>query len=332
MNEFSYGGRGMNPSIGFNESMGGVQRQSAQSQDAEDAARAARVKEMQDKIGYLGFTSANTGIDGNLGNTGMSLDQFVSAAQKQGFKGAEGYSGNLGNPGSRNLGMGQSMDSPNVSGLTSLPNTPNASGGQNPYISQMAQGITSQMNENWNRNLAPSIRSGAMAAGGFGGSRQGVVEANGLNDLNRTLGQSLSSLYGQDWTNSQNRNLQQQQINNQNDQFGRNLSQQDKQFGLNLDSNNAQFGANLGLQTMNSQNQWAMNGVNAANQIQQQPINYFNGFNNNTNTAAGQGGTSTGTGTQGTSSDPFLTSLGYSQLNSGYKSTGGQSNFNPFSS
>jgi hypothetical protein len=214
---------------------------------------------------------------------GASTPQEFAYAHYDKFGQNEGRT--FGGSTTQNLGMGGTA--------------PASSGNKNPYLDEMAQGITDQMNQNWSRNLAPSIRSGAMAAGGFGGSRQGVVEANGLNDLNRTLGQSLTSLYGQDWTNQQNRNLQQQQINNQ-----------DKQYYSGLDSNNAQFGANLGLNTMNAQNQWALNGVNAANQMQQTPINYFNTFNQNANQIAGQGGSTSQTN-QG---NPWVTALGGAQL------------------
>jgi hypothetical protein len=171
---------------------------------------------------------------------------------------------------------------------------------KNPYLDQMAAGITQQMNDNWSRNLAPSIRSGAMAAGGFGGSRQGVVEANGLNDLNKTLGQSLTSLYGQDYTNDRNRALQKYSADQ-----GYNLGMANNNLGFaNLDSNNAQFGQNLALNTLNSQYNWAQGGVNNANAIQNQPINYFNGFNNNANVTGGHGGTTNST--TGSSSDPLL--------------------------
>ena len=156
---------------------------------------------------------------------------------------------------------------------------------KNPYLDEMAKNITSQMNDNWTRNLAPSIRSGAMAAGGFGGSRQGVVEANALNDMNRSLGQNLTQFYGQDWTNDRNRNLQKYGMDQ-----SYNLGMANNNLGFaNLDSNNAQFGQRFGLDVLNSQNAWANNGVAAANQIQQQPLNYFNNTNANTMAAAGTG-------------------------------------------
>lgn len=156
----------------------------------------------------------------------------------------------------------------------------------NPYLGQMAQGITQQMNDNWTRNLAPSIRSGAMVAGGFGGSRQGVVEANGLKDLNLGLSNSLANLYGTDYNNAQNRNF--------------NYAQ--------LDSSNAQFGANYGLNALNAQNTWANNGVNAANQMQNTPIDYNRYFTGNANQIAGQGGTTTST--QNNQGNPYMSAIG----------------------
>ena len=105
-------------------------------------------------------------------------------------------------------------------------------GGNNPYIGGYAGAITNQVTQNLQRNILPGISSGAMAAGGFGGSRQGVVEANALNDANQGLSNSLANLYGTDWTNAQNRNLQQQSLDNS--------------YNLGL--------GNLGLNAQNSQN------------------------------------------------------------------------------
>lgn len=168
---------------------------------------------------------------------------------------------------------------------------------QNPYLPQMAAGITQQMTDNWARNLAPSIRSGAMAAGGFGGSRQGVVEANGLRDLNTSLGQNITNLYGQDYNNQMNRNMQQYQTDS-----SANLGY------ANLDSNNAQFGANYGLNALNYQNQWANNNLLTANALQQTPIDYNRYFTGQVNQTAGQGGTNTATtNNQG---NPYMSAIG----------------------
>ena len=185
-----------------------------------------------------------------------------------------------------------------------------SSGGLNPYLDPMAQSITNQMNANWTRNLLPSIRSGASAAGGFGGSRQGVVEANGLRDLNQTLGNSLANLYGTGWQNAQQNALQSRSIDNSYD-----LGLRSNNLGYaNLDSNNAQFGANLALNTLNAQNNWAQNGVNAANQMYQMPLYYQQMFNNMQNNISGQGGSTSQTN-QG---NPGLGFLGGWQLANGW--------------
>jgi hypothetical protein len=181
-------------------------------------------------------------------------------------------------------------------------------GGTNPYLQGMGQNIINQMTENYTRNQMPALRSGAMAAGGFGGSRQGVIEANGLNDLNRGIGQNLTNMYGQDWTNQQNRNLQDKSINNS---YDLGLKSNDLGFA-NLDSNNQQFGANYGLNVMNAQNNWTQQGVAAANGIQNAPIDYSRYFNGQTNAIAGQGGSQTNTQTN--PGNPLVGALGGAQL------------------
>lgn len=205
---------------------------------------------------------------------------------------------------------------------------PGSAGGryaQNPYLQGVAQNLTQQSNDNWTRNIAPSLRSGAMAVGGFGGSRQGVVEANALKDQNANLNNSITNMYAQDYTQSQNRDLQRYQGNQQYDLGLRNndlgyynasnsydLGRRSNDLGYSqLDSNNAQFGANFGLNVLDHQANWANQGVTAANNMQQTPINYFNNFNNNTNTAAGRG--VSGQNTTGSSSDPYLQGAGLMQ-------------------
>ena len=181
----------------------------------------------------------------------------------------------------------------------------------NPYLDQMAAGITSQMNDNWARNQLPGIRSGAMAAGGFGGSRQGVVEANGLNDMNRSLGQNLTNLYGNDYNNAMGRNLQQQSINNS---YDLGLRSSDLGFS-NLDANIAQnnFGnqmqaANFGMGVYGMMNGMNQQGINSGTQMQNTPLDYQKYFTNSANATGGMGGTQTGT--QGTTSNGLSQGLG----------------------
>lgn len=221
----------------------------------------------------------------------------------------DGWGGDTsgGGGGGSNLGMGGSNYGTG-GGSSQGSNGGTAGGGQNPYLAQMGQTLVDQMQENYTRNQAPMSRSGAMAVGGFGGSRQGVVEANGLNDLNRSMGQNLTNLYGTDWTNQQNRNLQNKSIDNSYD-----LGIRSNNLGFaNLDSNNQQFGANYGLNVMNAQNNWANQGVQAANGIQNAPIDYARYFNGQANQTGGMGGTNTNTQTN--QGNPYLGAMGGWQL------------------
>jgi len=81
----------------------------------------------------------------------------------------------------------------------------------NPYLGQMADTIRQQVTDNLQRNILPGIGSAAVAAGGYGGSRQGVVEANALKDANTGLSGALANLYGQDYNNAMSRGLQKYQ-------------------------------------------------------------------------------------------------------------------------
>lgn len=105
---------------------------------------------------------------------------------------------------------------------------------QNPYLAQMGSVLTNRVTDNLNRQVMPGIRSNAVAAGGFGGSRQGVVEANAMKDANQTISDALTGAYFQDFTNQMNRNLAQY---GQNQNFFSNQRGQDLQqtaLGANL--------------------------------------------------------------------------------------------------
>lgn len=225
-------------------------------------------------------------------------------------------------PASQPMNLGMSGGAPSGGGGSGN----SYSGGQNPYLADQANAITNQMTSNWTRNLAPSIRSGAVAAGGFGGSRQGVVEANGLNDMNRSLGQNLTNMYSQDYTNSQNRNLQQQSINN-----GYDLGLRSSDLGFaGLDANIAQnnFGnqlasANFGMNAYGALNGQTQAGINAGTNIQNTPLEYQKYF---TNSANGTGsGFASSTGSTTAQGNPYMSALGgammgnnlYNQYNKG---------------
>lgn len=278
----------------------------------------------------VGASDLANAIGRNVSEVGNYLTDAGAARGFGGFnKGiTDTYYGSAANPSQQELAAKAQAANPNVvvGGGTSggyatggpaqqAPQQNLGMGGQgytpNPYLDQMAQGITSQMNDNWTRNQLPSIRSGAMAAGGFGGSRQGVVEANGLNDMNRSLGQNLTNLYGSDYNNAMGRNLQQQSINNS---YDLGLRSSDLGFGQ-LDANinqqnfnNNLAGANFGMGVYGMMNGMNQQGINSGTQMQNTPLNYQKYFTNSANATGGMGGTQTGT--QGTTSNGLSQGLG----------------------
>lgn len=186
---------------------------------------------------------------------------------------------------------------------------------QNPYLKQIGIDVGNQMFDQWSRNTMPSIRSGAMVAGGFGGSRQGVVEANGFNDMNRQYGRALTSMYGNDWSNQQGRNLQQQGINNS---YDLGLRSSDLGFS-NLDANinqnnfnNQLASANFGMGVYNTLNNQTQAGIQAGTNIQNTPLDYQKYFTNSANgVGSGYGTSSTSQTNQG---NPWLGALGGAQI------------------
>lgn len=307
---------------------------------------------MADNLGFGGVNMRDTYATpqgGNtLGGTGVGMSQSAMSERDSYQSGGAAYQAELaaraekdaalaamraGMPSSPAAGAAAgsppSYDSGSNLGFSSQQQTQQ----QNPYLDQQAQAITNQMNNNWSRNLAPSIRSGAMAAGGFGGSRQGVVEANGLNDLNQGLGNSLSNLYGSAWNQQQSNNLQQQGINNnyrlgmgqlQNqatstaNSYDLGLRSSDLGFA-NLDANiyqnnfgnqmtAAQFGMNA-YNTMGNQNTQA---TNAATTVQNQPLNYFNNASDKTNSVANGYGSQTSS--QNNPGNPMMGAVAGAQL------------------
>lgn len=210
---------------------------------------------------------------------------------------------------------------------------------KNPYLDEMAGDITTQVNNNLQRNILPNIRAESIAAGGYGDSRNAITDALAVGETNRNLSGALSNLYGTDYNNQMNRNMQQYGIDNQtslgwaaNDLGWGNLALGNKQAdnSYNLGMGNLGLGyANLNRNIRNDANNWALQGANllnntwnqtnannagalgAAGNIQNTALNYWQQFGNQAN-AFGQGyGTSTQSGGGG---NPFMGALGGWQL------------------
>ena len=182
---------------------------------------------------------------------------------------------------------------------------------QNPYLSQMGDALTQTMTRNWQRNVQPQIASSAMATGGYGGSRQGVIEANSANDLNQGIGSALAGLYG----NGYNTSLQ-YDLGVKNNQLGfgnLGLGYANLDRNINNDNNSWQLqGANFGLGVYDKVQQGNQAGIQAGTNIQNTPMNYWSQFGNQAN-SFGQGyGTTTGNTSQ--QGSPFMGALGGAQL------------------
>ncbi|WP_440110337.1 hypothetical protein [Acidovorax sp. BL-A-41-H1] len=195
-----------------------------------------------------------------------------------------------------------------------------APSGQNPYLSQMGDVMAGQMTQNFNRKVMPQISSQMMATGGFGGSRQGVIEANAMNDLNGQIGNALTNLYGQGFNTSLNYDL-----GLRNNDLG--FAGLDAQINQN-NFNNRLNGANFGLGIYDRQQQGNQAGINAGTNIQNTPMNYWSQFSNQYN-GIGQGyGTTTGSSSQ--QGNPIMGALGGAQL--GSRIAGGMGNIGGSSS
>jgi hypothetical protein len=154
-----------------------------------------------------------------------------------------------------------------------------------------------------------------MQAGGFGGSRQGVVEANALKDINRGLSGSLANLYGNDYQQAMGRNLQKYQGDQSYDLGlrGNDLGFAGLDFNINQGNiNNQLAGANLGMNTFNAQQQGNQNAITAGTNMQNTPYNNWSNFNAAANNV-GQG-LSSNTSSQNLQSSPVMNALGGWQL------------------
>lgn len=86
---------------------------------------------------------------------------------------------------------------------------------ENPYLPQQAEAITQQANNNLFNHQLPQINSGAIAAGGFGGSRQGIAQGLAIGQTNQGLASALGNMSANAWESDQNRGLQREGMNNQ---------------------------------------------------------------------------------------------------------------------
>lgn len=225
----------------------------------------------------LGTGLTDAQIRGNIDKSlGAQTDQdwgyLTQLASKQRGGNSGGNTG--GNAGGNAAGGGGNMGGAAGGGAGTMANNPYMAQPltnpftytPNPYLGEMANTIRQQVTDNLQRNILPGIGSAAVAAGGYGGSRQGVVEANALKDANTGLSGALSNLYGQDYNNAMSRGLQKYQG--------------DQNYNMGL--------GNLGLGFQNSAQQYALGVGGLANQRYGQDQNFALGLGGLANQRYGQ--------------------------------------------
>lgn len=124
----------------------------------------------------------------------------------------------------------------------------------NPYLQDQAGAITTQANQNLQNNIMPSLNMGAMATGGFGGSRQGIAQGLAAGQTQQGITSSLAGLYGNAYEQDQNRGVQKYGMD-QNYALG-NRSADTQQFGAQT-ARDLGFG-NLSLGQTQAANQYAL--------------------------------------------------------------------------
>jgi hypothetical protein len=261
---------------------------------------------------YAGKSTGMTNAAQYPGAEGLMANPYQMGGAPAGAPAGGGNGGAVfgGTSGGAGLGM------TGTTGAYPMPGGTQATGGgtmsgQNPYLSQMGDALTKTMTNNWQRNVQPQIASSAMATGGYGGSRQGVIEANSANDLNQGIGSALAGLYG----NGYNTSLQ-YDLGVKNNQLGfgnLGLGYANLDRSINNDNLNWQMqGANFGLGVYDRMQQSNNLGLGAGSQIQNTPMNYWQNFSNQAN-SIGQG---YGTQTQQTGGNPLMGAIGGAQLGS----------------
>jgi len=110
----------------------------------------------------------------------------TSALEQQGQQAAVDYAGQM-NPMLQSAqGAQQFLTNPNI-----------LSPDSNPYLAQTAQAATSPIMQALMEQIMPGIRSGAVGAGGYGGSRQGIAEGIAGRGALQAIGDTNANIYSQ---------------------------------------------------------------------------------------------------------------------------------------
>jgi hypothetical protein len=148
-------------------------------------------------------------------------------------------------------------------------------GQQNPYMQGMADDITRRTNENLTRNVLPAIGRGAVAAGGYGGSRQGIAEGLAMAGSQDSLSGNLANLMGGQFNTDRNYGLQSDALD---------LS------AYNANQNWMNTGQQNQLSFIDKMMNWNQQGITNATNVQNTPMQYWQNFSTGAQGLGGMGG------------------------------------------
>jgi len=171
--------------------------------------------------------------------------------------------------------------------------------GANPYTAQQAQNLQATSNQNLSQNVMPGIGHGAIAAGQYGSSRQGIAEGVAAGNAQAGVNTGQANLYSNAYQTDQNNALQNKSLDNNFALTNQGQMQNFYTANRNLDQNGAQIGANLynGGNTGNlaaGANQYTL-----GNQYQNAPLAALQNYNSTVSPYTGLGGSQANTGMTG---------------------------------
>lgn len=128
--------------------------------------------------------------------TEMGLDQMT----RQGMQGS-GVEGGM-----RNFINASTMNPGGMAGVGSdMP-------GQNPWLDQMYNTVAQRSGEQFNEQVMPGINATFGGAGRTGGGIHQQVVGQAADDFSQNLQQQAANIYGTDYTNSMNRDIQRREL------------------------------------------------------------------------------------------------------------------------
>lgn len=150
----------------------------------------------------------------------------------------------------------------------------------NPYLQAQQDAISGQVNNNLQRNVLPGIGRRAMAAGGYGGSRQGISEGLGIGESSRAIADATANLqgtaYAQDQQIASQQSMQQAQLAAQE----RMASQSNDTQRLGINNQYALGMGNLGLGHKTADNSYSLGMGNLGLGYQNSDQSYALGLGN----------------------------------------------------